>query len=167
MSKTPHPTAHPAPHGESDAANLARTGHASGGYVGSGKPEGETVSDLGRSHGENEDDRSRYAHDGDRRPRSEGQRDLGLNAPEARVEEARDAVKQRQDKLSAQNEEGHARNMAREEERLKDRKTVDAEDGEIGAPDPKLGREDNGNTPRIAADGTKSWHPPGVAGAIR
>ena len=167
MSKTPNQSGRAAPHTESDAANLARTGHT--GNVGSsadaGDGERSTESDLGKTHSE-DGDRRRYAHDGsDHRPRHGGE--TTINAPEARVEEARDAVKRRQDKLSSQNEEGHARNMQREEESLKERKTVESEDGEIGAPDPKLGREDNGNTPRIAADGSKSWGPPSVAGSVK
>ena len=32
-----------------------------------------------------------------------------------------------------------------------------------GTPDPKLGREDNSNTPVVSKEGAKSWLPPGVA----
>jgi hypothetical protein len=42
-----------------------------------------------------------------------------------------------------------------------------AKGDEPGKPDPKLGREDNGNTPRVNKDGSKTWMPPGVAGAPR
>jgi len=122
---------------QTDANNLAATGNA---------PEGQV---SGR--GDRRDTR-------ERRP----QEDLGPNDP-ASGEESRDVVQQRLDKRSAGNEEGHAKNMEAEEARYKDAKTVDSEDGAIGAPDPKLGREDNGNTPIINPDGSKTWTPPGVA----
>lgn len=90
--------------------------------------------------------------------------DVTINDPTKHVAEARDAVQRRQDELSARNEEGHAKNMAKIEEANANRETVDTEDGPVAAPDPRLGREDNGNTPVVHPDGSKSWHPPGVAG---
>jgi hypothetical protein len=77
---------------------------------------------------------------------------------EVDLEKTRDVVDERLEKLNAKNAEGHEKNMKAIEEAHKD---------ESGKPDPKLGREDNGNTPRINPDGSKTWGPPGVAGAPR
>jgi hypothetical protein len=73
----------------------------------------------------------------------------------------RDVVDERLDRLNKRNAEGHEKNMKAIEEAHKDN------DGDEPKSDPNLGREDNGNTPRIAPDGTKTWGPPGVAGARR
>lgn len=68
---------------------------------------------------------------------------------------SRDATQARLDKQSADNEEGHRKNMeAIERAHRHGHRTA-----------PGLGREDNGLTPRIDKNGNKSWHPPGVAGA--
>ena len=85
--------------------------------------------------------------------------EVGSN--EVDLEGTRDAVQQRLDKLSEQNQEGHEKNMKAIEEAHK------ASSDEEPKVDPKLGREDNGNTPRVNKDGSKSWFPPGVAGAPR
>lgn len=89
------------------------------------------------------------------KPKVEDGKEVGANKVD--LEGTRDVVKERLDKLSEANEEGHAKNMEKIEK-------AHAED-EQGKPDPKLGREDNGNTPHIDKHGNKSWLPPGVAGA--
>jgi hypothetical protein len=75
------------------------------------------------------------------------------------LEATRKVPDERLEKLNAKNEEGHEKNMKAIEEAVKG--------NEDGKPDPKLGREDNGNTPRVNPDGSKTWGPPGVAGAPR
>jgi len=75
---------------------------------------------------------------------------------EVDLEGTRGVVDERLEKRSARNEEGYAKTLKEAEELHKNND---------GKPDPKLGREDNGNTPVIGKDGSKSWHPPGVAGA--
>ena len=76
------------------------------------------------------------------------------------LEETRRVPDERLEKLNAKNMEGHEKNMKAIEDAV-------SKGDEPGKPDPKLGREDNGNTPRIMKDGTKIWGPPGVAGATR
>lgn len=97
-----------------------------------------------------------------------------VGANQVDLEATRDVVGERLDKLSEGNEEGHKVNMEKIEKAHE--KNADADlssggmaDGEnrIGGAAPGLGREDNGNTPRIDEHGNKSWHPPGVAGAAR
>jgi hypothetical protein len=134
MSKAPVSTNDGGLLRQTDANNLQRTGNA---------PEGSV-----RGTTDNRE----------RRPSE----DLGPNVP-ATGEESRDIVQQRLDKRSAANEEGHKKNMEAEEKKYEKAETVDSEDGALGKPDPKLGREDNGNTPIVNPDGSKTWTPPGVA----
>jgi hypothetical protein len=75
------------------------------------------------------------------------------------LEETRRVPDERLEKLNEANMEGHEKNMRAIEEA--------AEGGKGQKPAPNLGREDNGNTPRVNNDGSKSWFPPGVAGAPR
>jgi len=82
-------------------------------------------------------------------------------ANEVNLGESRDVVDKRLEKISAGNEEGHAKNMQAIEDAHKDN------EGDDVKPAAGLGREDNGNTPRINKDGSKTWLPPGVAGAAR
>lgn len=78
---------------------------------------------------------------------------------EVNLEETRRVKDERLEKLSEANREGHEKNMKKIEE---------MHAGDKGQkPAPQLGREDNGNTPRIDKDGNKTWYPPGVAGARR
>ena len=70
-------------------------------------------------------------------------------------------VDERLEKLNEANKEGHEKNMKAIEQAAK---PADGEDGESKT-DPRLGKEDNGCTPRVNKDGSKSWFPPGVAGA--
>lgn len=90
------------------------------------------------------------------------------------LEATRDVVGERLEKLSKDNEEGHAKNMEKMEKAHE--KNADADlssggmaDGEnrLGGAAHGLGREDNGNTPHIDKNGNKSWHAPGVAGAVK
>jgi hypothetical protein len=90
----------------------------------------------------------------------------GVSANTVDFEGTRNVVQERIDALSKDNEEGHAKNMERIEKTHEKEANRDGEDRVSGA-DPRLGREDNGNTPHIDKDGNKSWHPPGVAGAAR
>lgn len=82
----------------------------------------------------------------------------GVTTNEVDLEATREVPDKRRDKVSEKNAEGHEANMKAIEE---------AHKGNDGKPDPRLGREDNGNTPRIDAKGNKTWGPPGVAGAQR
>jgi hypothetical protein len=112
----------------------------------------------------------------DQRERKEGKtvepREIGVNHVD--LEATRDVVGERLEKLSADNEEGHAVNMEKMERAHEKNADVDLSsggmaDGEnrLGGAAHGLGREDNGNTPRIDKHGNKSWHPPGVAGAAK
>lgn len=74
------------------------------------------------------------------------------------LEGTRGATDERVANISGGNLEGHDKNMA-------DIEALHA--GNEGQPAPGLGREDNGNTPRINKDGSKTWLPPGVAGALK
>jgi hypothetical protein len=102
-----------------------------------------------------------------RAPPVEDGKELGANHVDLNA--TRDDVQKRQDKLNEENEAGHAKNMEKIEHDHRHveeaRKDSDGGEDRIGGADPKLGREDNGNTPRIDKHGNKSWHPPGVAGA--
>jgi hypothetical protein len=75
------------------------------------------------------------------------------------LEKTKDVVDERLEKLNAANMEGHEKNMKAIEEAHAGKK------GQKTAP--YIGKEDNGNTPRVNKDGSKSWFPPGVAGAPR
>jgi hypothetical protein len=78
---------------------------------------------------------------------------------EVNLEATRRVPDERLEKLNEANKEGHEKNMKAIEE---------AHKGDVGKkPAPQLGKEDNGNTPRVNKDGSKSWFPPGVAGAPR
>jgi hypothetical protein len=99
-------------------------------------------------------------------------KELGANNVD--LEAARDVVGERLEKLSKDNEEGHAKNMEKMEKAHEKNAEVDLSsggmaDGEnrIGGAAKGLGREDNASTPRIDKHGNKSWHPPGVAGALK
>jgi len=76
-----------------------------------------------------------------------------VNQPDAEenVTKSRDAVQELIEKRSQENLPGHEKNMKAIEE-TPEPKT-----------DPRLGREDNGNTPVIDEHGNKTWIPPGVA----
>ena len=84
--------------------------------------------------------------------------DRSMTSNEVDLEGTRGVVDERIAKRSARNEEGYAKTLKEAEELHKDN---DQE------PAPGLGREDNGNTPTIGKDGSKTWGPPGVAGAER
>lgn len=75
---------------------------------------------------------------------------------EVDLEGTRGVTDERLEKVNERNSEGHEKNLA----------DIDkAHEGNTGQPAPGLGREDNGNTPRVNPDGSKTWLPPGVAGA--
>jgi hypothetical protein len=65
---------------------------------------------------------------------------------EGNSDETRRVPDERLERLSEKNAEGHEKNMKAIEE---------AHKGNDGKPDPRLGREDNGNTPIINADGSR------------
>lgn len=91
----------------------------------------------------------------DTRPRA-GEAEVTTNKVD--LEGTRNVPDERLEKISGKNAVGHEKNMKAIEEAHKDND---------GKPDPSLGREDNGNTPRIDKDGNKHWGPPGVAGAVK
>ena len=83
----------------------------------------------------------------------------GETTNEVDLEATRRVPDERLEKLNEANMEGHRKNMEA---------IAKAHEGDKGQkPAPQLGREDNGNTPRVNPDGSKSWFPPGVAGAPR
>lgn len=97
-----------------------------------------------------------------------------IQSPE-HVEASKAAYETRLTKLNEHNQEGHDKNMQKIEDahnpETQKSKGAASREGEAspngpagtGTPDPKLGREDNSNTPVVSKEGAKSWLPPGVA----
>lgn len=160
---------------QTDANNVAKSGNSPAPAAAPANSALENSEAADRASRAREQQASRDLPEGDVRRTRDGreydkldnrerrpQEDLGPNAPVS-GEETKDIVQARLDKRSAGNEEGHAKNMEAEEKKYEKHETVEGEDGAIGKPDPKLGREDNGNTPIVNKDGSKTWTPPGVA----
>lgn len=88
------------------------------------------------------------------------QGDTASTTTEKSVEEKAEIVARKQDELNSANEEGHARNMEREEERAAHGHHNSHYDraehaGETNATHKRV--EDNHNTPRVNKDGSKTW----------